>query len=44
MSTYTKRNWNKYVNAAQKATGATAITKGALDNWYSKYMGYIRKI
>ena len=39
-STYTKRNWNKYVNAAQKATGATAITKGALDNWYSKYMGY----
>ena len=39
-STYTKRNWNKYVNAAQKATGATAITKGALDNWYNKYMGY----
>lgn len=40
VSEYTKRNWSKYVNAAQKATGATAITKGALDNWYSKYMGY----
>ena len=39
-STYTKRNWSKYVNTAQKATGATAITKRALDNWYSKYMGY----
>lgn len=38
-STYTKRNWSKYVNTAQKAIGATAITKGDLDNWYSKYMG-----
>ena len=39
-NTYTKRNWSKYVNTAQKATEATPITKAKLDNWYSKYMGY----
>ena len=37
-TTYTKRDWNGYVNGAQHATKANAITKGDLDNWYKKYM------
>ncbi len=34
--TYTKRDWSNYVVAP--ATGANAITKADLDNWYKKYM------
>lgn len=39
-TTYTKRDWSKYVNKNQKATEATALTKAKLDNWYNKYMGF----
>ena len=37
-STYTKREWNEYINTNQKAIKATSITKARLDEWYNKYM------
>ena len=39
-TTYTKRNWDVYVNEKQGAVGATVLTKTKLDEWYNKYMGY----
>ncbi len=38
-SSYTKRDWSKYVNTSQHATEATVLTKSKLDKWYDKYMG-----
>ena len=38
-TTYTKRNWDNYVNKNQKAISAEVLTKSKLENWYSKYMG-----
>ena len=37
-NTCTKRDWNVYINANQKAIKATSITKARLDDWYNKYM------
>ncbi len=37
-NSYTKRRWNNYVNTAQHAESANAITKRDLDDWYKKYM------
>lgn len=36
--TYTKRNWDNYVNKNQKAISAEALTKSKLKDWYTKYM------
>ena len=36
---YTKRNWENYVNGTQHADSANPITKKDLDDWYSKYTG-----
>ena len=35
---YQKREWGEYINSSQKAISATPLTKGRLDNWYSKYI------
>ena len=37
-NSYTKRNWNMYVNSDQGATSAEVLTKAKLDSWYSKYV------
>ena len=36
--TYTKRNWDNYVNEDQKAISAEALTKSRLEDWYTRYM------
>lgn len=37
-TTYKARKWDMYVNNEYGATGACALTKSKLDNWYSKYV------
>ena len=36
---YQKRDWSIYINQEQKAENAIPLTKTALDNWYTKYIG-----